>query len=74
MRTGTTPFKISKDNVVVAINLLPVLSTFVAPIFFDPNFLISLFKKSFVRIRPKGIVPEIYEKKNTKKISNVTVS
>ena len=72
IRTGATPFKISKNNVVIAINLLPVLSTFVAPIFFDPNFLISLFKKNFVRIRPKGIVPDIYEKKNTKKISNVT--
>ena len=63
MRTGITPFKISKNKVKVAINLLPVLSTFVAPIFFDPNFLISLFKKILVKNKPKGIEPDIYERK-----------
>jgi hypothetical protein len=47
----------SKNNVRIASDLLPVLSTFVAPILPDPIFLTSFFKKSFVMISPKGIEP-----------------
>ena len=39
--------------------LLPVLRTFVAPIFPEPIFLISIFPKDFVKMRPKGIDPLI---------------
>ena len=55
--TGIKPFKISNIRVVRAKNLLPVLRTFVAPIFPDPIFLTSIFPKIFVKIRPKGIEP-----------------
>ena len=55
--TGIKPFKISYISVVRAKNLLPVLRTFVAPIFPDPIFLTSIFPKNFVKIRPKGIEP-----------------
>ena len=68
------PLKISRNKVNAAINLLPVLSTFVAPIFFDPISLISFFKKNLVKINPKGIEPNIYDVRNTKNISNITVS
>tara|TARA_Y100001970_G_scaffold250_1_gene244 strand:+ start:425 stop:589 length:165 start_codon:yes stop_codon:yes gene_type:complete len=54
--------------------LLPVRSTLVAPIFFDPIFLISLSKKILASIKPNGIEPNIYEIKKTKNISNVTVN
>ena len=37
--------------------LFPVLSTFVAPIFPEPIFLISFFKKILAKIKPKGIEP-----------------
>ena len=40
---GTIPFKISNNNVNKAANLLPVLKTFVAPIFPDPKFLKSMY-------------------------------
>ena len=50
------------------------LSTLVAPIFFEPIFLISFFKNKLVNISPKGIDPDIYERKKTKNISNVTVN
>ena len=63
----------SNNKVKTATNLFPVLNTLVAPIFFEPTFLISLFKNNLVRINPKGIDPDIYEKINTKNISNVTV-
>ncbi len=42
--------------------------------FFEPIFLMSLFKKSLDVIKPKGIEPDRYERKNTKNISNVTVN
>ena len=74
MIIGNTPFKISNNKVIEAINLLPVLSTFVAPIFFEPIFLISFFKNKLANISPKGIDPDIYERKKTKNISNVTVN
>ena len=45
------------NKVKIAIDLLPVLKTFVAPIFLDPIFLISLFMKILVRISPNGIEP-----------------
>ena len=47
------PFSESKNKVKILKNFLPALSTFVAPIFPDPTFLRSLFKKSFVKIKPK---------------------
>ena len=47
----------SSIKVKIAIDLLPVLKTFVAPIFLDPIFLISLFMKILVKISPKGIEP-----------------
>ena len=61
------------NNVSKANNLLPVLNTFVAPIFPEPIFLMSPFLKIFVKINPKGIDPNKYEKRNTKKFSNITV-
>ena len=57
----------------MATNLFPVLNTFVAPIFFDPIFLISLFNNNLVKINPNGIEPDIYDRKKIKNISNVTV-
>ena len=74
MRSGAIPLKTSKKRVKLAINLFPALNTLVAPIFFEPIFLISLFKKSLVVIKPKGIEPDRYESKNTKNISNITVN
>ena len=71
---GSIPFKISKNKVNKARNLLPVRSTFVAPIFFDPISLISLSKKILASTKPNGIEPNIYEIKKTKNISNVTVN
>ena len=62
MRIGARPLKMSKNKVKPAINLFPVLSTLVAPIFFEPIFRISLFKKILVKINPKGIEPDIYER------------
>ena len=72
--TGTYPFRQSRTRVDKAKYLFPVLSTFVAPIFFDPVSLMSLFKKVFVKISPNGIEPDIYERRKTENISNVTVS
>ena len=59
IKIGTIPFAMSKNRVMPAINLFPVLSTLVAPIFLEPISLISLFKKSLVKIKPKGIEPDI---------------
>ena len=56
--TGTTPFKASRVRVTKAKNLFPVLRTLVVPIFPDPIFLISIFEKNFVNIKPKGIDPQ----------------
>jgi hypothetical protein len=54
---GTTAFVISKNKVAYPINLLPVLRALVAPIFPEPMFLISFFKKILVKIKPNGIEP-----------------
>ena len=54
---GITALKMSKNNVAYPIDLFPVLKAFVAPIFPEPIFLISLFKNNFVNIKPKGIDP-----------------
>jgi hypothetical protein len=40
---------------------LPVRKTLVAPIFPEPTSLISFLRKIFVRTKPKGIEPNIYE-------------
>lgn len=53
---------ISNINVNTAINLFPVLKTFVAPILPDPIFLISPYPEIFTIIRPKGIEPIIKPK------------
>ena len=74
MRIGAKPLKISKNRVKDAINLFPVLNTFVAPMFFEPIFLISFFKKKLVNISPNGIDPNIYDSRKIKNISNVTVN
>ena len=49
--------KTSKIKVKYPISLFPVLKTLVAPMFPEPTFLISFFKKIFVNINPKGIDP-----------------
>ena len=59
--TEAYPFKISNNNVAIANFFLPVLKTFVVPILPDPIFLISLFKKILVIIKPNGIEPSKYE-------------
>ena len=74
IKTGTIPFKISKNKVSIAINLFPALKTLVAPIFLEPISLMSFFKNNLVRIKPNGIEPKIYEKMKTNNISNVTVN
>ena len=49
--------------------LFPDLSTLVAPMFPEPIFLMSFLLKILVKIRPKGIDPQKYEKTATKIIS-----
>ena len=51
------PFNKSRMSVAAARDFFPVLKTFVVPIFPDPIFLISFFKKIFVKTNPKGIDP-----------------
>ena len=51
-------FNKSSMRVAIARDFYPVLKTFVVPIFPDPIFLISFFKKIFVKINPKGIDPK----------------
>ena len=53
----------------IAKNLLPVLRTFVAPIFPEPIFLISIPPKIFAKISPHGIEPDKYE--NTRKTEKI---
>jgi hypothetical protein len=55
--TELYPFKISNISVAIAKDFFPVLRTFVVPIFPDPIFRISCFKKILVNIKPKGIEP-----------------
>ena len=69
MITGKYPFNISNKRVRIAKNLFPVRRTFVAPIFPDPIFLISIFPKIFPNIKPKGMEPLKYENKITNIIS-----
>ena len=54
----------SKNKVNKAKTLLPVRSTLVAPMFPDPIFLTSFFKKNLVNIKPKGIDPIKYAQKD----------
>ena len=49
--------QISKKRVNAAKILLPLLKTFVAPIFPEPIFLISLPIKILVKMSPNGIEP-----------------
>ena len=65
--------KISINKVKPATNLFPALKTFVAPIFLEPTLRISLLKKNLLKINPKGIDPHMYEKRDIKNISNITV-
>ena len=68
------PLEISKNNVSPATNLLPDLKTLVAPMFLEPTFLISFFKKILKSIKPKGIEPDKQDNRNTSNISMVTVN
>ena len=52
------PFNKSKTNVAIARNLLPVLRTFVVPIFPEPTFLISFLRKILVNSNPNELIPE----------------
>ena len=67
--TAIYPLRISRIRVAMAKYLFPVLRTLVAPMFPDPTSLISLPLKALVKIKPKGIDPQKYEKTPTKKIS-----
>ena len=67
--TAIYPFNISRIRVERAKYLFPVLRTLVAPMFPEPIFLISWLLKILVKIKPKGIDPQRYEKTATKKIS-----
>ena len=69
--TGMYPFTTSNNKVEPAKYLLPVLRTFVAPIFPEPIFLISWSLNILVKINPNGIDPLKYEKKTIGKISIV---
>ena len=62
--TTKYPLAISKIKVSKAKILLPVRSTLVAPMFPDPIFLTSFFKKNLVNIKPNGIDPIRYEHKD----------
>ena len=66
--------KISINKVKPATNLFPALKTFVAPIFLEPTLRISLLKKNLLKINPNGTDPAIYEKKDTKNVSKITVN
>ena len=59
----------SKNNVEKPISLFPVLKALVAPILPEPIFVISFFKKSLVKRKPKGIDPIKYEMVTKKKYS-----
>ena len=61
IHTGAKPLRVSKKRVNRAVNLFPVLSTLVVPMFPEPTFLMSCFKKNLVIIRPNGIEPKKYE-------------
>ena len=59
--TDTYPFKASNINVAKARDLFPVRKTLVVPIFPEPTFLMSCFKKILVINKPNGIEPKKYE-------------
>lgn len=48
--TGKAPFRASRARVIIAKLFEPDLNTFVAPIFPDPSFVISILLKYFVSI------------------------
>ena len=70
--TAIYPLRISRIRVEKAKYLFPVLRTLVAPMFPDPTSLISFPQKVLVKINPKGIEPQRYEKTARKKISIIT--
>ena len=57
IKSKITALLISRTKVLYPINLLPVLSAFVAPMLPDPILRISFFKKIFVSKNPNGIDP-----------------
>ena len=63
---ANAPLPASIINVKKANFLLPVLKTFVAPIFPLPIFLISPNPDNLVNINPKGIDPIRYPKREKK--------
>ncbi len=56
-------FKISISKVIKPNLQPPSLKTLVAPIFLDPMFLGSPFLSFIDKMSPKGIEPQIYEKR-----------
>ena len=67
--TERYPFPMSNIKVNKAMVLLPVLKTFVAPIFPEPIFLTSFFRKSLVKIKPNGMEPMKYDNRDKIAIS-----
>ena len=55
---GIIPFDASRNNVKIASLFDPDLKTFVAPIFLEPSFVISILLKYFVKTYPLGIEPK----------------
>ena len=58
MMTAVYALSPSKIKVKAPKYFLPVLRTFVAPIFPEPISLRSFFKKNFVNIKPNGMDPK----------------
>ena len=56
-KTVAAPFPQSSKSVATAIPLRPVRKTLVAPMFPEPIFLISIFKKNLDKMNPNGIEP-----------------
>ncbi len=55
--TGAKPLRVSKKRVNRAVNLFPVLSTLVVPMFPEPISLISILETYFENKYPKGTDP-----------------
>ncbi len=57
IHTGAKPLRVSKKRVNRAVNLFPVLSTLVVPMFPEPISLISILETYFENKYPKGTDP-----------------
>ena len=67
--TEIYPFKISNISVAIAKVFFPVRKTFVVPMLPEPISLISFLRKTFVKMKPKGIDPNKQEIKTITKTS-----